>query len=182
MKQHLIALFSVTLLLLGCAQKQAPRKPISQSSGTFMKESIERNKLLFAQEEAIIENLIEKDTTRDFVASTKGYWYTYNIKVENNEPFPQKGDVVYFNYDVKNLSNAVIYTAQELKSQRYYVDKENIMTGLRNGIKHMKKGESITFYFPSHMGYGYLGDKNKIEKNEPLICTVTVNDIEFSKK
>lgn len=182
MKQKLFAVFLITFLVMSCSKKQTARKPISHSSGTFMKESIERNKLLFAKEEALIEALIKKDTAREYIASTKGYWYTYNTKLENEAPFPKKGDVVYYTYDIKDLNKTVIYTASELKPQRYYVDKEDIMTGLRNGIKHMKKGESVTFYFPSHMGYGYLGDKDKIEKNIPLICTVTINDIEISNK
>ena len=49
--------------------------------------------------------------------------------------------------------------------------------GLRDGIKLMKKGETITFLFPSHMAYGYHGDNEKIQSNEPLICTVRLNDI-----
>ena len=65
----------------------------------------------------------------------------------------------------------------ETKPQTYYVDKENIMMGLRDGIKLMKKGETVTFLFPSHMAYGYHGDDKKIGTNEPLICTVSLNDI-----
>ena len=53
------------------------------------------------------------------------------------------------------------------------------MMGLRDGIKLMKKGETITFLFPSHMAYGYHGDDKKIGTNEPLICTVTLNDIKL---
>jgi FKBP-type peptidyl-prolyl cis-trans isomerase len=51
------------------------------------------------------------------------------------------------------------------------------MIGLRDGIKLMKKGEKVTFLFPSHMAFGYHGDNKKIGTNEPLICTVTLNDI-----
>jgi len=48
--------------------------------------------------------------------------------------------------------------------------------GLRDGIKLMHKNETITFLFPSHMGYGYHGDNRRIGHNQPLICTVTLND------
>ena len=37
--------------------------------------------------------------------------------------------------------------------------------------------EKVTFIFPSHMAFGYHGDNKKIGTNEPLICTVTLNDI-----
>ena len=56
------------------------------------------------------------------------------------------------------------------------------MMGLRDGIKLMKKGETITFLFPSHMGYGYHGDNEKIGSNEPLMCTVTLNGIKTETK
>ena len=56
------------------------------------------------------------------------------------------------------------------------------LMGLRDGIKLMKKGETITFLFPSHMAYGYHGDDKKIGTNEPLICTVTLNDIKLDPK
>ena len=57
------------------------------------------------------------------------------------------------------------------------MDKEDVLLGLRDGIKTMKKGEKVTFLFPSHKAYGYHGDNNKIGTNEPLLCTVTLNDI-----
>jgi FKBP-type peptidyl-prolyl cis-trans isomerase len=57
------------------------------------------------------------------------------------------------------------------------VDKEQKMImGLRHGIKLMHKNEKVTFLFPSHMGYGYHGDNRRIGTNEPLICTVKLND------
>jgi hypothetical protein len=56
------------------------------------------------------------------------------------------------------------------------VDKQEIMMGLRDGIKLMRKKEKVRFLFTSHMGYGYHGDNNKIGTNQPLFCTVTLND------
>ena len=53
-----------------------------------------------------------------------------------------------------------------------------MLTGLRDGIKLMKKGETISFLFPSHMAYGYHGDDQKIGINQPIICTVTLKDIQ----
>lgn len=163
------------ILFTSCSKQQA-RKPVSQTSGTFMKESIERNKKLIAEEEQLIESIISKDTL-EYIASSKGYWYKYDIKTENDTIFPKRGDIVYYNYELRNLKNELIYTKDELKPQEYFVDKENIMMGLRDGIKLMKKGETITFLFPSHMAFGYHGDNEKIGSNEPLICTVTLNDI-----
>jgi gliding motility-associated peptidyl-prolyl isomerase len=177
----IIAIILLGITIVSCS-KQQPRKPKSKTDNTFIKESIERNKILIAEEEKLIEAIIEKDTLKQYKASTKGYWYKYENKVEAESPLAQKGDIAYFEYEVRNLDNKIIYTREELKLQEYYVDKENIMMGLRDGIKLMKKGESITFIFPSHMGYGYHGDNNKISTNEPLICTVTLTDLKKDPK
>ena len=171
----------IVLFLVSCSNKQQARKPISQSSGTFIKESIERNKKLNKEEETLIDAFIKNDSLNTYIASPKGYWYSYNIKVDEALKTPVRGDFVYFDYEVKDLNKNIIYTKEELKPQVYYIDKENIMMGLRDAIKIMKKGEEITFLFPSHIGYGYHGDNDKIGTNEPLLCTVKLNEIKKDK-
>lgn len=167
---------SVALMFVSCSQHQQARKPISQSSGSFMTESVERNKKLIAGEEGKIDSIIKSNPEIKYIASKKGYWYYYEIRNQNDTINPKKGDVAYFDYDVKDLNGNVIYSEVQLRPQVYYVDKQNIMMGLRDGIKLMRKKEKVVFLFPSHMGYGYHGDNKRIGHNEPLICTVTLND------
>ena len=141
-----------------------------------MKESAERNKKLVAGEEKVIDSIIKSNPTIKYFASKKGYWYTYVSKNEIDTLKPKRGDIAYFEYDVKDIKGNVIYTKEELKPQIYAVDKQNIMSGLRDGIKLMKKNETVRFLFTSNNGYGYHGDNDKITTNESLICTVTLND------
>lgn len=176
MKKMIFIVSLLGIFLTGCSQQQA-RKPVTHTSGTFMRESIERNKKLNASEESQIDSIIKSNPQIKYIASDKGYWYHYEIENTNDTITPKRGDVAFYNYDVKDIKGNVIYSEVELRPQVYYVDKENIMMGLRHGIKLMNKGEKVTFLFPSHMGYGYHGDNKKIGTNEPLICTVTLNDI-----
>jgi gliding motility-associated peptidyl-prolyl isomerase len=170
-----ILLVATTIFIASCSEKQA-RKPISQNSGTFMKESIDRNKKLNEQEKIAITKIIQKDTAFIYNRSEKGFWYAYETKSTENV-FPVKGDVVNFDYEITDLYGNTIYTAEELKTQTYYVDKQNIMSGLRNGIKLMHKGDKVKFIFPSQSAYGYHGDDKKIGTNQPIICHVTLNEI-----
>jgi len=173
----LASIFAGAVLLSSCNNQQA-RKPVSYSSGSFMKESIARNKKLIAGEESKIDSVIKKDTASKYIATAKGYWYKYEIKSTSKDSItPKKGDVAYFDYEIKDLQGNVIYTELELRPQVYLVDKQNIMMGMRDGIKLMKKGEKVTFLFPSHMGYGYHGDNRRIGHNEPLITTIFLRDI-----
>ena len=57
------------------------------------------------------------------------------------------------------------------------MDKEELFSGLREGLKLMKPSESVTFIFPSQKAYGYYGDENRIGTNVPLICNVNLKTI-----
>jgi gliding motility-associated peptidyl-prolyl isomerase len=115
---------------------------------------------------------------QDYIASESGFWYYYNNKIDNDTlTTPDFGDVINYNYNVKNINGNLIYSTEEIKTQTYAMDKEELFTGLREGLKLMKSGETVTFLFPSQKAYGYYGDENKIGSNVPLICEVTINSI-----
>ncbi len=177
MKEYkLLVILFAFILVSSCKQHQEARRPISQTSGTFMKKSIARNKKLVAGEEKQIDSVIKSNPNIKYTASKKGYWYTYISKNQTDTINPKKGDVVFFDYEIKDLKGTIIYSELELGPQTYAVDKQNIMTGLREGIKLMHKNEKINFLFPSHIAYGYHGDDKKIGSNQPLSCTVTLHN------
>ena len=174
-KNSLLVVLSACFLW-SCEQNQEARRPLSQASGSFMKKSIERNKKLVASEEDRIQAVIKKNAGIEFLASKKGYWYHFSKRNMLDTLTPKKGDVAFYDYEVKDLKGNIIYTKEETQPQTYYVDKQNIMMGLRDGIKLMRKKETFVFLFPSHMGYGYHGDNKKIGTNIPLLCTVTLRN------
>ena len=174
-KNSLLVVLSACFLW-SCEQNQEARRPLSQASGSFMKKSIERNKKLVASEENRIQAVIKKNAGIEFLASKKGYWYHFSKRNMQDTLTPKKGDVAFYDYEVKDLKGNIIYTKEETQPQTYYVDKQNIMMGLRDGIKLMRKKETFVFLFPSHMGYGYHGDNKKIGTNIPLLCTVTLRN------
>jgi gliding motility-associated peptidyl-prolyl isomerase len=179
--KNIFALSIAVLTLVSCKQQQA-RMPISHSSGEFLKASADRNKKLIKGEEGQIDSIIKSNPNTKYIASQKGYWYYYDVKNDRDTLRPKKGDVASFDYEIKDISGNVIYSQLELKPQTYIVDKQNIMMGLRHGIKLMHKAETVTFLFPSHMAFGYHGDNRRIGTNEPLICTVTLNDFKTETK
>ncbi|CAI2767414.1 gliding motility-associated peptidyl-prolyl isomerase GldI [Flavobacterium collinsii] len=167
-------LFAV--LLVSCKQHEDARRPISQASGTFMKKSADRNKKLVANEEDVIKKIIKSNPKIKYYATRKGYWLYYDERNETDLKTPKKGDIAYFNLEVKDINGKIIYSEADLGPQTYYVDKQDIMMGLRDGIKMMHKNETVTFLFPSHIAYGYHGDNKKIGPNQSLMCTVTLRN------
>lgn len=163
-------------LFLGCKSPEA-RTPERVNTGSFIKLSAERNIKLNEREYAIIQKIMDSNPENSYITSESGFWYYYNTQVSQDTIRPNFGDIVNFKYDVKDLNGTVIYSEQDLNVQDYVMDKEELFTGLREGLKLMKPGETITFLFPSQKAYGYYGDNNRIGTNVPLICKVTVNTI-----
>lgn len=165
----------VFVFIVSCS-KPEPRKPIKRKTGSFMKESIDRNKKLNKLEENLLQVKMQNDSTHTYHTSANGFWYFYNKKVSLNTQFPVKGDEVIFSYEIRTLKDSILYSKQELGDKRYLVDKEELIAGLQDGIKLMHKDEIITFLFPSHKAFGYTGNE-RVYPNEPLIYTVHLKNI-----
>ena len=114
---------------------------------------------------------------KDFRSSENGFWYHYNSKAENDSITPKFGDQLEYSYNVSDLNGNEIYSKNDIGTQYYTMDKEELFSGLREGLKLMKASENITFIFPSQKAYGYYGDDNKIGTNVPLIYNVTLKTI-----
>lgn len=176
MNKLLVLLFAFTCLF-ACKAPEA-RKPETVKTGSFIEESAMRNKKLYEAEEKAIQVYINAQDTKQFLASEFGFWLSKDSIVSNQDSkTPDFSDVVNFDYNISALNGQTIYSASELKNRNYAMDQEELFTGLREGLKLMKAGETYTFIFPSQKAYGYYGDENKIGRNMPLVSQVTVNSI-----
>ncbi|MGH1385522.1 gliding motility-associated peptidyl-prolyl isomerase GldI [Kordia sp.] len=182
MFKKLVFLGIIFISVISCAQQEA-RKAVNIRSGTFLKESVERNKALIAKEEANIQEYIKRDTLNTYIASNNGFWYSYTKKNTEETYLPKKGDTLTYEFNISKMTNGnVIYKKEELGTQQYVVEKQQIIPGLRFGLQLMKKGETVTFLFPSHIAYGYHGDNKRIGTNIPIQSTITLLDIKKDNK
>lgn len=141
-----------------------------------MSESVERNKALKNVEEEFFRQKMQRDSINSYISSEYGFWYYYKEKDTLNNKYATTGDEVIFSYEVRTLNDSIIYSKEELGNQNYLVDKEELITGLQEGIKLMKEGEIVVFLFPSYKAYGYTGNE-RIGSNEPLIYIVNLKKI-----
>ncbi|SDX84745.1 protein involved in gliding motility GldI [Lutibacter oricola] len=160
-------LFLLTTLIISC-MNPVPRKPVTRKTTSYLKESVNFNKTLIANEEEELKSFIKQDSLTAYQRSASGFWYAYELENKANNYLPKFGDELEYVYEVYAMDNSIIYSAEEIGKQGYKVDQQEIVEGLRNGLKLMKENEIVTFLFPSHKMYGYLGDRNKIGINEPL--------------
>lgn len=180
-KLFYIAFFST--LIVSCKSPEA-RRPVQSHSGTFIKESAKRNKEIYDVEKKYIENIIAIDSSKTYFSSENGFWYYYNKRDTTHTQKPVMGDLVEFTYNIKDLKGNSILTEEENGLQRYKIDQSNqaLISGVRDGIKLMNEGETITLLLPSYKAYGYYGIEGKLGTNIPVQSTITLRSIQHTNK
>ncbi|PKH50747.1 gliding motility-associated peptidyl-prolyl isomerase GldI [Tenacibaculum sp. Bg11-29] len=173
MKLKIIFFLVVILGVVSCKEPEA-RRPNKQGTTNFYNEVVKKNKKLNALEKKRLENFISKDTVNQYTVSKNGFWYTYVVKDSLNTLKPKKEDVVLISFDISDINGNILYRRQE---RNYKVDKEDFIPALQDGIKLMRKGETITYIIPSYSAFGITGDGNKIGVRQPIKSTVTLIEI-----
>ena len=174
-----IAYLMLTFIGTSCQNPEA-RTPVKSSSGSFIEASVARNKRIYKQEKAIIEAMIKTDSLHDYISSKSGFWYTLTQRDSTiSKQNPALGDLIIFTYNVKDLEGNVIVSAKENGIQTYRVDLSNqdLISGIREGVKQLSPGEKATFIFPSYKAYGYYGIEKKLGTNEPITSDITLLSI-----
>ena len=140
-------------------------------------------------EEEVFKELMNKDTTKYYINSKKGFWFYLKSKIDTTKIYPKKGDEVIINYEIRDIKNNIIFSKEQLGSPNqknkedklYKVDGEEFITGIQEGIKMMQLGETSVFYLPSNKAFGATGYENKIAPNQPLIIEVFLKEIKQNK-
>jgi gliding motility-associated peptidyl-prolyl isomerase len=162
--------------IISCDSNE-PRYPVDyfkdENSTIVNQVIIEQNKK--------INNYISKNKKNIYLNSKKGFFYFFNKKNNLSNKKAEFGDIINFNYSVKDLNNKVIYDEEFIGDQSYVMGKQEIITGIREALQLLKKGETATFIFPSYKAYGIYGDNSKISPNTAIICTIKVKSINSIK-
>ena len=171
------SLFFVFFYFLSCSGPQARRPINAKPSATIFQENIAATKKIVELKEAEILKFIENDSLNKYKISPNGFWYTYVHRIQEDLVTPKTGDIVELSYDIRDLSDIILYSKETLGIKNYMVDKEDFISGIQKGIKLMKVGETIIFVIPSYNAFGISGDGNKIGINKTIKSKVTLLNI-----
>jgi gliding motility-associated peptidyl-prolyl isomerase len=187
MYKNIITYLTISLLVLntfGCKNnnQSSARQPVSHINKIGDEKSVNLSKNLKQKEEAYIKNMITKDSLHKYVDSGHGFWYYYTQQNTQDTIYPKTGDKVTLNYEIRDLSDNIIYSSEEIGKKSYYVNHENKFRGFIEAVPLLKTNEEAWFLFPSNAAYGFHGDEKKIGQNIPLKIRIKIYQIEKQKK
>ncbi|MBA5628480.1 FKBP-type peptidyl-prolyl cis-trans isomerase [Moheibacter lacus] len=171
-----IALICAILSLAACKNKVV-QYPVSYDDdrAKFMEFSHDRNKQILDEDNALIQNYIDRSDLK-FQRTSYGFWISNSG--ETTQTMAKSGDVVKYAYSVSNFDDEIIYSEAETGTQTIMMGRSDLPRGIQFALQMIEKGDAATVLLPSFLAYGGYGDRNKILGNEPLIFKIKIQEIQ----
>lgn len=164
-------------LLCSCQEhKQNPVQQPVQSKDDQLKASLERsNRYLVNEEEEEIDNYVRR---HQLELTATGTGVRYQIVEEGHGPAVLPGMTVTIEYVLYDLMGDVVYHSDEDGLMRFVVSRSEVPSGLDEAVRLLHEGDRAWVIVPSHLGYGILGDQNRVPSRATLIYNLKIKKVE----
>lgn len=155
----------LVLLAVVFACKPKEKKEIvwnKEKSTTFGKE-------IANEENMQIEMYMDQHEKLHFEATGSGLRIAYLKKGEGEQA--KTGLTAEVSFRIELLDGTLCYESELDKNDYVKIDKEDIESGVQEGLKLMHVGDKCKMIIPSHLAHGLLGDMDKI----PPLSVIVVN-------
>lgn len=165
----------IALVLLAHACSDEGQKDSEMPTQQEVNRSMESiNRQMAMEERAQIDGYIDR---MQWVMEETGTGLRYMI-YEHGEGQPAKpGQMAVVNYEVSLLNGNVVYTSEEKGAQSFVVNRDNVESGLHEGIQLMKVGDKARFILPSHLAHGLTGDNDRIPPRSSVVYDIELLEL-----
>lgn len=164
--------FSAILMLNSCSEPETTPPPSQLSK----KQLLDNNKKSVRVERAQIEGFIKRRGWKMTATGTGLQYMIYDSTVTQNR-YPKDRDIAHVAYEVKLINGRKIYESTANEPATFIIGKDDVESGLQEGIMFMKPGNKAKMIMPAHLAHGFTGDFNKIPRNSTVIFDITLIDL-----
>ena len=163
-----IIFFCLSLSFTACkdSQKQEDREPDSKE---LQEPLIQANKKAIGTEDQQIENFIQR---HNWKMNTTGSGLRYAIYKKGTGSKAEQGKIAVMNYSVELITGEEIYSSKKNGVKEFLIGKGGVESGLEEGILLLRVGDRAKFIIPSHLGFGLIGDQDKVPPKSTLIYDI----------
>lgn len=164
--------FITIIILASCNNNSEMQKTPATVDPKQRKESLEKaNRYVVIKENEDIKDYIERHQL-DVVETGTGLRYC--VVRQGDGELIRKGDVVSMDYEVRLLNGETLYGSNKDGVKTFVVGRGGVEKGLEEAVLYLHKGDVATIIIPSHLGYGLLGDGDKIPSKATLVYKVKI--------
>lgn len=157
------------MLLSSCWEDEPKKEFPFQSVSEYQQTMIESHKAFLLEEKKKINQFITKQAV-EFDSTQTGLRYRISQKSQGDSL--SKGDVAVITYTLTSIEGDTLYNSPKDGVQEFMVDYDHVESGLHEGIKLLKVGETATFILPAHLGHGITGDQAAIPSQTTLVYNI----------
>ncbi len=173
LRSHFVLFFFISLAITSCGKKQDSKSNQNLSQGQVTDKLLNANRAAVETENEQIEKLIARSGW-NMIKTATGLRYQFIEKGKG--PRTAAGKVVRFNFEVRLITNELIYSSKQTGPKEFRIGSENVESGLEEGILLLSVGDKARFVIPSYLAHGLSGDQDRIPPKATLIYTVSLID------
>lgn len=164
---------SITILFLlfsfvSCREKHADNTGRSKPGKNEM---ADLNRYLIQKDRERIKNYIERKNLI-MSESPTGLWYQI-IRQGSGKSFSEN-DKVIMEYECSLLDGTKCYSSKDLGPKEVTLGRSEMEPGLNEGLRLLKPGAEAVFIIPPFLGYGLIGDRNRIPPRAVIVYNVNI--------
>ena len=166
-KQYLLFLLIVATLFQACgdAHKKTAKIP-NINSKDFQDKLVEANKMYVKQESDEIDQYV---THHGWQMITTGTGLRYMITKKGDGELAQLNQRAKVYYKISLLDGTLCYSSDLTGAKEFIIGKDNVESGLHEGIQYMHVGDKAIIILPSYLAHGLMGDESKIPPHASVL-------------
>lgn len=137
---------------------------------------IQANRQRMFEEAIRIEKFIERKGWQMKTTGTGLRYHIYESRSLEN-PLAQNKQIAWVNTKVYLLNGDLVYRTEDGKPQAFRIGRDDVESGLHEGILLMRVGDKARFVLPSHLAHGLVGDDVAIPGGASILYEVELVDL-----
>lgn len=170
---HWYSVLFCVWMMIGCQEQTLAPQPKPVDKQTL----IENNKKAVRIEKTQIEGFIKRRGW-DMTTTKTGLRYMIYDSTSTQHRYPKDKDKALVNYVVKLIDGTIIYQSEAGKPATFIVGKDNVESGLQEGILFLQPGQKAILIMPAHLAHGFTGDFHKIPRTSSVIFDIELVDLQ----
>ncbi len=163
------AMVLASLAGCSCGKNTEKKEPSAIPAGEKKEMLLRVNKFLVKKDIELIESYSERRGW-DMEVTESGLFYEIYHRT-GGEPARQ-GARIRIAYQISLLDGTLCYSSDREGPKEFLLGKSQEISGLEQGVEMMREGEQARFIIPPHLGYGLMGDGERIPARSIIVYEV----------
>ena len=93
----------------------------------------------------------------------------------------RSGKVVSLSFRLRLLDGKLLYTSDSLGIKTFILGRGGVESGLDEGLRLLREGDSARFVMPPHLAHGLVGDQKRIPRMAIIVYDVVLQGVESNE-